>query len=75
MPMLCCVLPGLSKSLKLHKDRGDPGEQTPEDSRQGEGGSTKDDSAKPRHQSGSNGSESKRQGPSYKLTGETGSYR
>jgi hypothetical protein len=60
---------GLSKSLKLNKG-GDPGD-TPEGSRQGgtAGAGDGDDSAQPRHQ------EAKKQGHSYKLTGETGSYR
>lgn len=72
--VLCCA--GLSKSLKLHKDRGDPTEHgTPDGSRHGDAGG-RDDSAKPRHQGdGTNGSDRKPQGPSYKLTGETGSYR
>ncbi|WIA42498.1 hypothetical protein OEZ86_008486 [Tetradesmus obliquus] len=65
---------GLSKSLKLNKG-GDPGD-TPEGSRQG--GSTaaaaaaasgEDDSAQPRHE------QKMKQAHSYKLTGETGSYR
>jgi hypothetical protein len=70
-PDMCVA--GLSKSLKLHKERGDPGEgQTPEGSKQGD----RDDSAKPRHQSSDlDGAERKPSGPSYKLTGETGSYR
>jgi hypothetical protein len=59
---------GLSKSLKLNKG-GDPGD-TPEGSRQGGSAAAgDDDSAKPRHQ------QQKKQGHSYKLTGETGSYR
>jgi hypothetical protein len=59
---------GLSKSLKLNKG-GDPGD-TPEGSRQGgTAASGEDDSAQPRHQ------QQKKQGHSYKLTGETGSYR
>lgn len=74
--VLCCAVPcfaGLSKSLKLHKEHGDPADRTPEGSRQGESFS-KDDSANPRHKEGTNGS-SRKPGPSYKLTGETGSYR
>jgi hypothetical protein len=61
---------GLSKSLKLNKG-GDPGD-TPEGSRQGGTAASGDgdDSAQPRHQEAK-----KQQGPSYKLTGETGSYR
>lgn len=70
---LIVAVAGLSKSLKLQKEQGDPGEgQTPEGSKQGD----RDDSAKPRHQiSGLDGAERKPSGPSYKLTGETGSYR
>ncbi|KAF6260215.1 protein kinase [Scenedesmus sp. NREL 46B-D3] len=59
---------GLSKSLKLNK-AGDPGD-TPDGSRQGgKAASGEDDSAQPRHHG------QKKQGHSYKLTGETGSYR
>lgn len=57
---------GLSKSLKLNK-AGDPGDTTPEGSRQGT--AAPDDSAQPRHQ------QQKKHAHSYKLTGETGSYR
>eukprot|EP00775_Hariotina_reticulata_P001428 gene1428-1769_t len=53
---------GLSKSLKLNKL-----EVTPENSRTDAG--NPDDSAQPRHQL------QKKASPSYKLTGETGSYR
>lgn len=69
----CCAPVGLSKSLKLHKDRDLAEGPTPEGSRQGDAAG-RDDSAQ-RHKSDSiNGSERK-PGPSYKLTGETGSYR
>lgn len=73
------VLIGLSKSLKLNKNRDDPTEAgTPEGSKHGDAAAGgPDDSAKARHQQtagGANGSERK-PGPSYKLTGETGSYR
>lgn len=71
--VLCCA--GLSKSLKLHKDRDLAEGPTPEGSRQGDAAG-RDDSAQRHHNGASNGSLSERKpGPSYKLTGETGSYR
>lgn len=54
---------GLSKSLKLH--RADPAENTPDNSSKGVG-ATPDDSARHKQQ---------KLAQSYKLTGETGSYR